>query len=225
MDDEALVVNVLDEDASRNADGGTGLADPGGAAVSGRAAVSGGATATGALDDADTDPAAIPPKPRLVWLRRIGVAMVVLLVAGLIALQVQASRVTDQTEQAEAAQRNAELDQEAAQIRLDSVDARVRVAEEDEAAAAAELEHSRADMTRKGFEEEALAGIQVEKAAQVKDLRSQVKAVAADIAEQNRLAPAADACVFDRLRALNDLGHNTLSEACKTVAGHSPGAG
>jgi hypothetical protein len=211
MDDEALVVNVPDADAPRATDGGPGRADPVGV------------DATGGTTD--TDPDVVPPKPRFRWLRRIGVGLVLLLVTGLIGLQVQAARVTDQTERSEAAQRVAELDQESAQIRLDSVDARVRVAEEDEAAAAAVLARSRADMTRKGFEEPALAGIQVEKAGQVKDLRSQVKAVAADIAEQNRLAPAADACVFDRLRALNDLGHNNLSEACKTVAGHSPGAG
>jgi hypothetical protein len=154
----------------------------------------------------------------------VGVGLVVLLAAALVGLQVQAAHVRDQAAQAEVLQRAAELDEEAAQIRLDSVDDRVRVARRDEAAAQGRLAQARQDMADKGFEEPALHDIQVAKAAQVKDLRSQVKAVAAAIAEQKRLRPAAEACVFDMLQKLGD-GSRATTEACATVAKHSPSAG
>lgn len=179
------------------------------------------------VDDAPGSgaPGGGPAKTGHPWLRRLGVALAVLLAAVPVGLQVQAARVRDQVDRAEAAQRIAELDEESAQIRLDSVGDRVLIARGDEDAAAARLAQARADMTAKGFEEPALHDIQVKKAGQVKELRAQVKKVAADIAEQNRLRPAADACLFDMLRALGDHSQGGASEACKTVAGHSTGAG
>lgn len=180
----------------------------------------------GAPDDAasaasEPDPA--PARRPRRWLRRLGIGFVVVVALVPVGLQVQAARVRDQVNRAETTQRIAELDEESAQIRLDSVDARVRVAEDDEAEAQARLDGSRKAMTDKGFEESALPSIQVEKATEVKDLRAQVKAVAAAIAEQNRLQPAAAACVFDRLRDLA-APHSGATAACKTVA-RRPGAG
>lgn len=181
----------------------------------------------GSAGEADADGAdQIAAKPRRVWLRRAGWTLLAVLLLVLSGLQIQAAKVRAQVDEAETAQRSAELDEQSARNRLASVGDRVRLAEADEAAAQAELDRARADMTAKGFEEPALPGIQVAKAKEVKDLRAGKKKVAADIAEQNRLQPAAAACLFDMLRALSrvDAGSTggRASEACRTVAA-SPG--
>lgn len=175
-----------------------------------------------------TNPASGTPRPsrRRFWLRRVGVALVVLLLLGLGGLQVQVARVRAQTEQAEGRQRNAELDEESARIRLESVGDRVRLARSQEDDAQEELDRARTDMTAKGFEEATLADVQATTAEKVIGLRAGVKKVGRDIAEQDRLQPAASACLFDMLRALGrvDTGARggQASEACKTVAA-SPG--
>ncbi|MGN6694662.1 MAG: hypothetical protein ACTHN0_10845 [Aquihabitans sp.] len=166
-----------------------------------------------------------PKRPRF-WLRRLGVVALVLLLVALSGLQVQAARVQDQTEAAETRRRIAELDEEAARIRLESVGDRVRLARSREDAAQQELDRARTDMAAKGFDEASLARVQKATAEKVIGLRAGVKKVGRDIAEQDRLQPAAAACLFDMLRALDrvDTGARggQSSEACKTVAA-SPG--
>ena len=181
---------------------------------------------TGGAGEVDTGEGDVEPpaKPRR-WLRRTGIAALVLLLLSLGGLQFQVAQVQDQTEQAERAQRQAELDEDAARARLASVGDRVRIAEADQEAATAELARARADMTAQGFEESALSQVQAATADKVTDLRAGVKKVGKDIAEQNRLRPAAAACLFDMLRALGRVDNGArggqASEACKTVAAAS----
>jgi hypothetical protein len=168
----------------------------------------------------------LPPQRPRSWPRRLGVVLLVLLLAGLSGLQVQATRVRDQTEAAEARRQIAELDEEAARIRQESVGDRVRLARSRGDDAQAELDRARADMEAKGFEEDVLASVQQATAEKVTRLRTGVKKVGRDIAEQDRLQPAAAACLFDMLRSLDraDAGARSgqPSEACQTVAA-SPG--
>ena len=183
-----------------------------------------------AVVDAPADPFVDGPGAhgRRRWPRRVGVAILALLLLGLSGLQIQAARVQAQTEEAEVLQRAAELDEDAARIRLESVGDRVRDARAQEGAAQAELGRARTDMAAEGLEESALSSVQASTADEVRGLRAGVKKVANDIAEQNRLQPAAAACLFDMLRALGrvDTGARggQASEACKTVAS-SPGPG
>ncbi len=177
-------------------------------------------------DDTSTDPAATTGWR---WLRRLGVAAVVVLAVVAIGFQVQVSKVRDQVERAETARAQAESDEESAQIRLASVDARMELAEIGEAGAQGVLDQSRTDMAAQGIEEAALGDVQRQTARNVKDLRRQNATVAAAIAEQSRVQPAAGACVFDLLRSLGRVrGGNSgaaQSEPCKTVASHAPGQG
>lgn len=156
------------------------------------------------------------------WLRRLGVASVLVLAAVAIGFGVHVTQVQDQVSQAETTQRLAELDAQRAGIRLDSVDARVRTARRIEDEAQAALDRSRAQMEAQGLQEELLGDAQAKTAKAVKDQRARVKTVKAQIAEQGRLQPAASACLFDLLRALGRIGdaHNSgsRSEACTTVA-------
>ena len=183
-----------------------------------------------AVDDAPglDAPAAVPGRVsrKRIWLRRLGVLGIAVLLIGLSGLQIQVSRVRAQTEQAETDRTIAELQEDEARIRLESVGDRVRVARSNEDDAQAQLDASRAAMTAQGFEEDALHSLQVSTAKQVKDLRAGVKKVARDIAAQDRLRPAASACLFDMLRALGrvDAGATggRASEACKTTMS-SPG--
>lgn len=180
------------------------------------------------LVDDDAPVAAHPPAPKRtrVWVRRTGVALLALLLIALSGLQIQAARVRTQVEDAEARRQTAELDEETARIKLESVGDRVRTARSQEDAARQELARARSDMTARGFEEASLASVQKTTAEQVTGLRAGVKKVGRDIAEQDRLQPAAAACLFDMLRALSrvDAGvrSGASSEACKTVAA-SPG--
>lgn len=172
-------------------------------------------TVTVTVTDPDTTEVAVR-RPRR-WLRRLGVALVVIVALVAVGFQVQAARVRNQAADAETTQRIAELDQETAQIRLDSVGARRDLAERDEAAAQQVLDDSRAAMTEQGLEEPTLHDAQVAKAKEVKDLRAQGKAVRAAIAAQKRLQPAAGSCVFDLLRGLaSSDAKNT--DACRTAA-------
>lgn len=182
-----------------------------------------------APEDAPAAPAAPGParvSRRRIWLRRVGVVALALLLVGLSGLQIQVSRVRAQVDRSEIAQQNAEGDEDTARIRLESVGDRVRLARAHEDEAQDRLDASRAAMTAQGFEEDALHSLQVKTAEQVKDLRAGVKKVAKDIAAQNRLQPAAAACLFDMLRALGrvDAGATggRASEACKTTMS-SPG--
>ncbi|MCU1369293.1 MAG: hypothetical protein JWO77_487 [Ilumatobacteraceae bacterium] len=159
----------------------------------------------------------VAPRRERAWVRRIGVALVVLIAGAATALQVQAARVREEVAAAETTQRIAELDEETARIRLASVGDRVDLAERNQADAEGVLDGSREAMTAQGLEEATLHDAQVAKAGQVKDLRSQVKAVAAAIATQKRLQPAADACLFDLLRGLGSSSARDTEE-CRTVA-------
>ncbi len=156
------------------------------------------------------------------WLRRLGLAVVLVLAAVAIGFQVQVARVQGQINEAETDQRRAERDELTAGFRLDSVDARARTAQQAEDEAQSTLDRSRADMEAKGLQEEKLGHVQAQTAQEVKDQRARVKNVRAQIAEQGRLQPAASACLFDLLRALGRVGsaHNSgpRSEACTTVA-------
>ena len=166
------------------------------------------------------------PSRRRIWLRRVGTLLIATLLVGLSGLQIQVSRVRTQTERAETAQQIAESDEQTARIRLESVGDRVRIARASEDDAQAQLDASRAAMTAQGFDEGGLHALQVSTAQQVKDLRAGVKKVTKDIAAQDRLRPAAAACLFDMLRALSrvDAGATggRASEACRTTAS-SPG--
>lgn len=182
------------------------------------------AVESAALPDAG-DATVGPKRPRF-WLRRLGVVLLIVLLVGLSGLQVQASRVQGQTEAAETRRQVAELDEEAARIRQESVGDRVRLARSRGDAAQQELDRARADMEAKGFEEDALASVQKATAEKVTGLRAGVKKVGRDIAEQDRLQPAAAACLFDMLRSLDraEAGNRSgqPSEACQTAAA-SPG--
>jgi hypothetical protein len=154
------------------------------------------------------------------WLRRMGLGLVLVLAAVALGFQLQVAEVRDQVDHAEAVQRRAERDERAAASRLTSVGARLSRAAEDEAAAQATLDRSRAGVQAAGLEEERLGEVRVETARRVKELRSAVRSVQAQIEEQGRLQPAAAACLFDLLRALgqvDDANTGPRSEACSSV--------
>ncbi|WP_421120572.1 hypothetical protein ACE2AJ_04460 [Aquihabitans daechungensis] len=165
-----------------------------------------------------------PPTRRTgrTWLRRVAVGIVVVLAAVALGFQVQVAKVQEQIDLAETDQRLAEIDEETAGYRLASVDARVRTAQQAEDEAQGTLDRSRAGMEAQGLQEASLGDVRVQMAQDVKDLRSAVERVGAQIAEQGRLQPAAGACLFDLLRALGrvDDAHDSgaRSEACTTVA-------
>jgi len=219
MDDEARVVDAPDPGAPVDVLDGAPV--DGGSAPAGHGAPP--APTGGGAPDVGASP--LPERKRR-WVRRVGVALLVLLLAGLSGLQIQAARVRAQAEEAETRRQTAEQDEETARIKLESVGDRVRLARSQEDAAQQELDRARTDMTAKGFEEASLASVQKATAEKVTGLRAGVKKVARDIAEQDRLQPAAGACLFDMLRALDrvDTGARSgrSSEACKTVAA-SPG--
>jgi type II secretory pathway component PulK len=178
-------------------------------------------------DGDDPTPTSASPRRGRRWLRRLGLLLVLVLVAAAIASQVQVAEVRNQVHRSEDAQRTAEGAEQRARSRLASVDARLRTASEGEAEAQRTLDRSRAEVQAQGLEEARLGGVQVETARRVKELRAAVRSVQGQIEEQGRVRPAAAACLFDLLRALgqvDDAHTGPRSEACTAVAG-SPGPG
>lgn len=174
---------------------------------------------TGLIDAIDGPGAAAAPPVRRGrrWLGRLGLLLVVLIAAVAVGFQVQTAHVREEVRQAETDQRLAELEEDTARVRLESVGDRVIVAQDNKADAQAVLDGSRQAMAAQGLEEATLHDAQVKKAGEVKDLRTQGKTVRAAIADQKRLQPAAGDCVFDLLRGLSDRSAKN-TPACATVA-------
>lgn len=176
-------------------------------------------------DDPAPAPAAAPAGRA--WLRRLGVGLVIVVAAIPVGLQFQVSSERAIATRSEEVQRKAERDERQAQNRLSTVNTRMVVARTQEADAQGVLDRARADMTAQGLEEASLDAVHDQIESHVKDLRSQSSTVAATVAEQKRLQPAAENCLFDLLRTLGRgrSGHHEAppSDACAVVAARAPG--
>ena len=180
-------------------------------------------------DGADTRPTGADPAPARTgrrWPRRLAIGLALVLAAVAIGFQVQVAEVQDQVDRAETAQLQAELDQETARLRLESVGDRVEVAQTEETDAQGVLARSRDAMAAQGLQEELLGDVQVQTAHDVRVVRSQNRAVEKEIAAQQRLQPVAGACLFDLLRGLSRTGSSpdsgTRSDACTSVTNAVP---
>ena len=163
------------------------------------------------------------------WLRRIGVVLVLATAALPVGLQLQLRDVRDEVVRAEAADVDALGDVREAAHRVRSVDERVVAAEGEEDAAQAELDRARAVLAAVGLRESTMEDVQVETGSLRDAYRTQYDGETAAIADQERVEPAAEACLLDRVRALARVavGHQpgAPSAECTTVAGRRPSAG
>lgn len=152
--------------------------------------------------------------------------LLVILAAVPVGLQVHVASEREETARREEAQLRAEDQARAASDRLASVNERLLAARAKEATARQELRRAQQDMAAKGLAEGSLDEAQGSERARVEGIRDQADAVAAAIAVQEQLQPAAVACLFDLLRALDRVGlgddAGAPSKACTTAADLAP---